>query len=195
MPQSQRKLKLVVGSPVHEEPTHYVNQHRRRYPGKSPAIRERRSDKGKEKVDTRAALVAGVKALSADAKINMLREYQKVTDELHKTNTDKIKADVAKLEKELKDAGVNYYRITRSQLSPPKDTSSKRTIEAQEDEDAVKQSLESAFGSSSNAPKTPKERQHKRFKSDAISPGLPPCGGSGNKSSHAHVLMSDDDDE
>ena len=32
-------------------------------------------------------------------------------------------------------------------------------------------------------------------KSDAISPDLPPCGGSGNKASHAHVLMSDDDDE
>ena len=29
MPQSQRKLKLVVGSPVHEEPTHYVNRNHR----------------------------------------------------------------------------------------------------------------------------------------------------------------------
>ena len=34
---SQRKLKLVIGSPVHEEPTHHVNQHRRRYPS-SPAV-------------------------------------------------------------------------------------------------------------------------------------------------------------
>ena len=42
---------LVIGSPVHEEPTHHVNQHRRRYPDKSPAIGGRRSDKGKEKED------------------------------------------------------------------------------------------------------------------------------------------------
>ena len=118
----------------------------------------------------------------------MLREYQKVIDKLHKENTDKIQADVAKLEQKLKDAGVNYFRITRSQLSPPKDTSSKRMVEAQEDEDAVIQTLKSAVGSSSSDPKTPKERKHKRFKSDPISPGLPPHGGSGNRSSHAHIL-------
>ena len=51
-----------------------------------------RSDKDKE-VDTQAALVAGVKALSADAKINMLRKYQKVTDELHKTATAHSKSE------------------------------------------------------------------------------------------------------
>ena len=186
---SQRKLKLVVGSPVKQEPTFNVNQHRRGYAkGKSPASGARRSDKGKEKEDTRAALVAGVKALSADAKIELLREYQKVIDKLHKENTDKIQADVAKLEQKLKDAGVYYSRITRSQMSPPKVTTSKRMIEAQEDEDAVIQSLKSAVGSSSSDPKTPKERKHKRFKSDPISPGLPPCGGSGNRSSHAHIL-------
>ena len=92
---SQRKLKLVVGSPVKQEPTFNVNQHRRGYAkGKSPASGARRSDKGKEKEDTRAALVAGVKTLSTEDKIELLREYQKVSNQFHMENTKKIQAQM-----------------------------------------------------------------------------------------------------
>ena len=94
---------------------------------------------------------------------------------------------------------LNSNFVTRSATNP-----SKRLIEEQEDAEAIRQSLASSAGtatfwsradpsgasSSSAAPApapTPKPRKARKHMND-LSPGLPPCGGSGSKPSHAVVL-------
>ena len=138
------------------------------------------SKKGGKQPQTDASAEAGVKVLTTEDKLALLTRYQQVTKEFFEKATDEIKMRKEQLEKDLEDAQIKYEessgRVTRSTMSE-----SKRMIEEQEDNEAIRQSLESAFGSSSKTPKKP----HKKHAGEPLSAGLPECGGSGSKPSHA----------
>ena len=160
---------LEVGSPADKVPTFQRRAHRVRYQSKTDAEIQR-----------------GVEALKAADDMKLLEKYEKVTQEFYAKATAAIRRKKEAIEAKVAEAGKpktrepttgTHNRSLRSSGS----SESKRRVEQDEDETAIRASLESEL-QRQTAGKTPKKR---RFRGSPLSAGLPSCGGSGSKASHA----------